>query len=260
MNPYLEAFWGDVHARLTLYACDALNPQLPRDLIARVEEYLALETDDNGERRGYFPDVKVREQANGGLATAVAAGIATEPIVVPIDLEQPTERAIHILDRGTGNRVVTAIEFLSPGNKAGGEATAAYRRKQRDFVDARVNVVEIDLLREGTYVLLPPQLALPGKCRTPYRVSVVRATRRGQAEVYRAAFDQKLPTMRIPLRATDPDVLLDLQMVVDKCYEIGRYHQAIDYRGNPSPPLEGADAAWCAQLLQEKNLRLDMAE
>lgn len=198
MNPYLESFWGDVHARLTLYACDALNPQLPQELIARVEEYLALETVDLGERRGYFPDVKIKEERNGGVATAVAAGTATEHFVVPIDSEPPTERAIRIYDRGTGNRVVTAIEFLSPGNKSGEEAIRAYRRKQRDFVDAGVSVVEIDLLREGSYVLIPPQLALPWECRRPYRVSVVRGWRRGSAEVYRASFDEKLPTIRVP--------------------------------------------------------------
>ena len=35
MDPHLEAHWRDVHARLILYACDQLEPQLPPALIAR---------------------------------------------------------------------------------------------------------------------------------------------------------------------------------------------------------------------------------
>ena len=36
MDPYLEQYWQDVHARLILYACDQLEDQLPGNLIARV--------------------------------------------------------------------------------------------------------------------------------------------------------------------------------------------------------------------------------
>ena len=45
MNPWLESHWGDVHTRLTTYSCDQLQPQLPSGLRARIEEYIAVETD-----------------------------------------------------------------------------------------------------------------------------------------------------------------------------------------------------------------------
>jgi hypothetical protein len=255
MDPYLEGRWGDVHTRLTLYACDAINPQLPQDLVARVEEYLALEIENGGDRRGYYPDVRVAEEDANAVATAVAApsSTVTQPYLVPIDLEPPTQRAIQILDRG--DRVITAIEFLSPGNKTGDEAIRAYRKKQRDFLDAGVSVVEIDLLREGSYVLLPSQLALPSECRGPYLVSVVRGWRRGQAEVYRASFQDRLPTISIPLRPSDGDVVLDLQALVERCYETGRYSRSIDYRKDPRPPLRSDDAALCDELLRAQGLR-----
>ena len=38
MDPYLEPFWLDVHARLVTYAADALAEQLPEDLVASTEE------------------------------------------------------------------------------------------------------------------------------------------------------------------------------------------------------------------------------
>ncbi|MBW3600284.1 MAG: DUF4058 family protein [Planctomycetes bacterium] len=38
MDPYLEAFWGDVHASLVTYARDQLRVQLSPDLKARAVE------------------------------------------------------------------------------------------------------------------------------------------------------------------------------------------------------------------------------
>ena len=40
MDPYLEAHWRDVHARLIIYACDALQSVLPGLLRARVEQHV----------------------------------------------------------------------------------------------------------------------------------------------------------------------------------------------------------------------------
>ena len=47
MNPWLEEHWGDVHTRLTTYACDQLQPRLPSGLRARIEEYVAVESEDD---------------------------------------------------------------------------------------------------------------------------------------------------------------------------------------------------------------------
>jgi len=40
---------GDVHTRLTTYASDQLQPQLPAGLRARVEEYVVVEGDEDEE-------------------------------------------------------------------------------------------------------------------------------------------------------------------------------------------------------------------
>ncbi|MCX7993198.1 MAG: DUF4058 family protein, partial [Fimbriimonadales bacterium] len=59
----------------------------------------------------------------------------------------------------------------------------------------------------------------------------------------------------IPLRPTDADAPLDLQALVDKVYEQGRYHLLIDYRQSPKPALSEADAEWVDAVLKEKGLR-----
>mgnify|MGYP002635107777 FL=1 len=57
MDPYLEQFWGDVHASLIVYIRDHINEQLPSDLQARVEEGLMVDTEDYSRR--IYPDVDV---------------------------------------------------------------------------------------------------------------------------------------------------------------------------------------------------------
>ncbi len=58
----------------------------------------------------------------------------------------------------------------------------------------------------------------------------------------------------IPLRATDADIPLDLQSLIDLCYERGRYAR-IDYRREPEPPFSPEDAAWADGVLRENGLR-----
>lgn len=42
-DPWLERHWGDVHTSIVTYCRDRLQPGLPRDLRARVEEQVYLE-------------------------------------------------------------------------------------------------------------------------------------------------------------------------------------------------------------------------
>ena len=62
------------------------------------------------------------------------------------------------------------------------------------------------------------------------------------------------PLSAIPLRRDDRDVALDLQAVLDRCYEEGRYDD-IDYREDPEPPLGSDDARWAEALLREQGRR-----
>ncbi len=234
MNPWLESHWGDVHTSLTTYARDQLQPQLPAGLRARVEEYVTVESDDEPERsRSRFsPDVRVIERPgesddSGGVATAVA--VAAEPLVVPRQSELETLHYIQIVDTNL--------------------------TKQRQMLDGGVNLVEIDLLRAGRWVLAVERGILPNAYREPYRICVVRAERSSMAEVYRVALRQPLPTIRIPLRSEDPDVPLQLQTLIDAAYVNGRYGDDVDYREDPDPELTGPDAEWADRVLREQGLR-----
>src|SRR5579862_1082884 len=112
MDPYLEAHWRDVHARLIIYASDALQGVLPGGLRARVEESVLLETPTGLGDHPLFPDVRVVEYTSKrGQDIQPAGGIAVaEPLLVEIETDPATETFLEIIDRESGNRVVTVIE------------------------------------------------------------------------------------------------------------------------------------------------------
>ena len=257
MNPFLESHWGDVHTSLTTYARDHLQPQLPSGLRARIEEYVAVESDEVREqsRSRFAPDVRVIERPTTLVESGViATAAADEPIIVPRQKEPETLHSIQIVDTATGHRIVTSIEFLSLANKVGEEGREQVQAKQRKMLAGDVNLVEIDLLRSGAWVLAVPKSTVPKECREPYRICAVRGNRQSVAEVYCVSLQQPLPTIRIPLRTGDKDISLQLQTLIDAAYMNGRYHEDIDYRKDPDPPLSGADKEWVDGLLREKTL------
>ena len=254
MDPYLEEHWRDIHHRFLTYACDELQEYLPGDLRARLEERVFVEP-EYGERRGIYPDVRVVERPGRGGGTALALEVeVAEPLVIHAEGEPATEGFIEIIDVGSGNRVVTAIELLSDSNKLPGEGQDQYRKKQREYLQGGVNLVEIDLLRSGKRVLAVPLWLVPLSHRTTYQICVTRGSRPRTHEVYRASLREPLPSIRVPLRPTDADVPLNLQTLIERCYHHGRYDD-INYRVAPHPPLEPPDAAWAEELLAAKTLR-----
>ncbi len=257
MDPYLESHWRDVHARLIIYASDALQGVLPHGLRARVEESVLLETPQGLGDHPLFPDVRVVEYwSKRGQDARAGGGVAVvEPLLVEVEVEPVSETYLEIIDRESGNRVVTVLEFLSPSNKSPGPNREQYLRKQREVCASDANLVEIDLNRFGTHTLAFPLVHVKPQDRTAYMACVRRATRRDKAEVYPMPLRERLPVVKIPLRPGDADVPLDLQALVEQCYRNGAYEGTLNYAVDPDPPLLGADKDWADAWLVEKGLR-----
>ncbi|MBI4663091.1 MAG: DUF4058 family protein [Verrucomicrobia bacterium] len=250
MNPWLEPFWRDVHATLLVYARDQLNAELPPGLQARVDERLAIDVE--GEKaRAYVPDVAIAESwdrpsgpvlGQGGVAVEAA-----EPTIV--DFGEQMLRRLEIVDSRA--HVITAIELLSPSNKADPEAVLSWRRKRNDYLRGGINLVEIDLLRAGAWTLPDRSLLKPvPPGRLCYHVCVTRPPWLTRHEFYVLPLRERLPAIRVPLRPANPDVALDLQLLIDACYERGRYGTVIDYTKPINPSLPSEEAAWARDLLE----------
>jgi hypothetical protein len=61
---------------------------------------------------------------------------------------------------------------------------------------------------------------------------------------------QPLPTLPVPLRVPDPDVLIDLGAVFATAYRRGRYEGDIDYTSPPPVSLRPEQREWVAAQLQ----------
>lgn len=250
MDPYLERHWLDVHGSLIFLAKTALQPQLGDELVARSEERLIVE-DATGLSRTIGPDVRVVEHGLRGPVAPQASGVAlAQPLVLKVEAEPIRQRNIEIIDVAAGGRVITIIEFVSPSNKLPGEGREKYRKKQDECRLADVNLVEIDLTRTGRRELIAHRWIGARQHDSTYQVSVWRASWGSQTELYPIHLKDPLPTIRVPLRADDPDVVLNLQSLVDSAYEASRFDRTIDYRHPCTPPLEGEEAAWADEVLK----------
>ncbi len=257
MDPYLERHWLDVHTAIVAAARNRLNTQLPDDLIARAEERIAIESDPRKISDRYSPDIRVLEFAEKMRPaiepTGTAGGLALAPYRLSALVEPLTERFIEIRD-ATGERLITVIEFVSPTNKRG-KGLREFRRKRERLVSGSVNFVEIDLVRTGNWRgLLRPEDPPPELC-TAYRATI-RAVSDPDAIYFQPiSIRQPLPAVKIPLRAHDQPVELELQPLIEQAYVEGRYARTLDYTKPPEPPLEPEDAAWADELLRAAGKR-----
>jgi len=255
MNPFLERSWASVHTKLISLIDDEIGRQLPEDLVARPEERIVI--DQVTPPGGLRPDITISEtwtrvgppRWKAGEAGPGGSALA-EPQVIWV--EETVERWLEI--RTADGVLVTAIEVLSPSNKSG-PGREFYRAKQRTYLESLANLVEIDLLRAGHPTLAAPMDQVrekaPGTC---YHICVSRALSPHLREVYSCPLREPLPAFRVPLRSTDPDAVLDLQPLIDRCYEAGRYDLSPHDR-NPEPPLPEDEAAWVNERLTAAGLR-----
>ncbi|MDB5352633.1 MAG: hypothetical protein JWN86_3880 [Planctomycetota bacterium] len=257
MDPYLEhpRWFPGLHDRLIVVLSEFLQAKLPAPYFAEIGRRLWVEVS----RRAVEPDVQVRRanrprdpvSGGGGLATAMRP--RSRPIVVSVPHDERRETFVEIrLREDYGERVVAAIEVLSPGNKVPGEqGRELYLRKQRELIDSATHLIEIDLLRAGQHTIaVPRDLVVESAGPFDYLVSIHRFDRLEDFEVYPILLDDRLPEVAFPLLPGDPDVLIDFQAVFDRCYDTGPYRSNVGYGEEPIiPPLSAEQAAWAAQVI-----------
>jgi hypothetical protein len=255
MDPYLErsGIWRSVHHDLITAVQYALVPHVaPRYYIA-VEERAYILDVGQGERTR-SPDLAVAtvtptEEApsrSGGTATLVAPGV--QRVVLPL-YEERREAYLEIREVET-HVVVTAIEVLSPTNKAPGDGRKEYEVKRRQVLQTHTNLVEVDLLRGGTPMGMEP---------TPpsdYRILVLAGWEYPTARLHAFGLRDPIPDVLIPLRADEPEIPLPIGALLHETYERARYDLRIDYRlVPPDPPLAEADLVWLDAILREQGRR-----
>jgi hypothetical protein len=259
MDPFLEdpAIFPDLHDSLILELRNAINAQLPPPYYASSASRVWVEPT----QRRVEPGVNVLrpERPGGGPATGLAGAtaVARPPVVVRIPLEEFRETYLDIYAMPGNERLVTSIEVLSLTNKiSSGEGRPLYFQKQREVLRSKVNLVEIDLLRGGkhtTAVRLEDALAKAGPF--DYHVCVRAFEEPTDFVTYPISLGEPLPVVAIPLLPGDGFVSIDLQPLLDRCYDTGHYERRVRYgEWAPVPPLRPEQAAWVEQVLRDKGI------
>jgi Protein of unknown function (DUF4058) len=250
MDPYIECQgnWKDFHNSLIGEIRTALGMRLPENYVARVDERIEVVGFDEEAGTAYKPDVLVawRERPEKAERTAtLAPSTATlDPVLIEVSERDPEEVRHTWLEirRLPDLELVIVIEVLSPANKSR-FTRQLYLDKREDLHARKINLVEIDLLLAGHRVPMKQPL-IEGN----YYVIVARGPKLPLAEVYRRSVRDRLPTIPIPLRDPDPDVEIDLQELVNRVYDLGRYGRTLRYDQllPESLPLHPDDRSWAA--------------
>jgi hypothetical protein len=248
MDPFLEdpEVFPDLHDSFTTYLREALQALLPPPYYAILGRRVWIEVTE----RFIGPDVAVARPASppSGGGAILAAPAEGRAVVVRVPHDERHEPLIEIrVGRGQESRLVTAIELLCPSNKTSGDhGRELYLRRQRELLEGRVNLVEIDLLRGGLHATaVPHRLAASAAGPFHYHVCVHRMDRLEEFVVYPIQVQDPLSTIAIPLMPDAEPVSVSLQQIFDRCYDAGPYRREIDYAGPvPGPPLGNDEKRW----------------
>lgn len=259
MDPYLEdpSLWRGVNHGLIYNINQLLNAQLPPGYAANIDERLYIVQPQHA----IYPDVALfqhpaKRPTTTDRGRAALAERTDESVLVTVYPEEITEGFIEIRTTTRPKRIVTIIEVVSPANKMlGSEGRIEYLQKQSEVLRSDVNLLEIDLLRQGAHTVAVPEAALREQGLWDYLVCLHRSRQRWTYQCWLISLRQRLPRVWVPLADHDPEILLDLQTAFNRCYDDGPYRREVDYRESPTPPLESESATWAEALLREKGLR-----
>jgi len=242
MDPYLEgSLWPDVHHNLASKIQRILIPLIRPKYVARIEKYVIEDNEPEQEIGVMYPDVEVFLNNKVEEASPIYRGASkwqtatfSTPIALPTTIKIPV---VEIRDTDK-NRLITAIEMLSPINKRQPNLTA-YRKKRQRLYQGGVHLIEIDLLRRGTRPMPHPRLK-----QTDYVVTLTRSNST-RIEFWTMTIQDALPIIPIPLALKEEVVPLNLQQALAETYQEMAYDLSIDYHQTPPPPnFSQADIEW----------------
>ena len=257
MDPYLEdpCNWQGYHNALISYLWSAILAILPEHYDAAMEDRCYILQPE----REIVPDLTIFRAApppTPEVRSNTAVMEPDTPLILRMEPIEIHEVFLNIYRRGDRNRVITAIELLSPTNKAANtEGWRQYHRKQKQVLQSRTHLIEIDLLRGGTHRAAVAQESLLSEGHWDYLVCLHRSGESDSVVVWPRTVQERLPRISIPLSSGEPDLVLDLQTVLDRFYDEGRVLRRINYQEEPIPPLRPEDAAWADALLKKKGFR-----
>ncbi|MEM7536739.1 MAG: DUF4058 family protein [Chloroflexota bacterium] len=259
MDPWLEDefIWKDVHNTLSVAIRHKLSPQLPPNYYIGIEKHTYIEILPNISSR--YPDVAIlnvdsinRQSQTNQPQKSTQQSVLEPSIIAPVEVDLPLEGEFEYsylkIQKLPNREVVTVIEILSHANKKVGDNRDQYLTKRNEYLNSRINFVEIDLLRSNR-----PMPHTDTQSKKDYRLFIRRSQQMSKGFVYAFNVRNPIPQLPIPLLPEDKELVLELGTIIRDEYEIARHdmiHDMIlDYTKPPKPALSRADALWADRLL-----------
>lgn len=240
LNSTLQADggWESFHAAHIVHLSDALNDWLPAGYYAQPETSLQISgyiTPDKAVPPSRMkPDVTICQSGGGAGESSEARAAPT--LVLPLSTVYDTEKTLSsvVISEAETDQPVTQIELLLPANKAGGSYYRQYMEKRTQVLQTDLHLVEIDYLHRQAPLLsaIPDYTACTDEA-APYMI-LVSSRQRGQVAVYSIGVLDALPTIALPLAASDT-VATDFGAVYNTTFaRLPRYHTRLDYPNDPA--------------------------
>ena len=254
MDPYLEhpEIWPGVHLLLIAALAEFLSPQLRPKYSVSVEVRMYQTSGEQSLLVG-IPDVSIQSSVRDSERQPSQVAVSTpppKPIRVTVPVPETIRQGYLEIREVATKKVITAIEVLSPVNKRPGKGRQTYENKREQVLASSTHLVEIDLLRSWE-----PMPLLANSSQSHYRILVSRGDCRPSADLYAFNLRDAIPPFPLPLRAGDPEPIIDLKLLLSDIYDRTAYDLKVDYTLDPVPSLSATDAAWANALLTEKGLR-----
>lgn len=157
-----------------------------------------------------------------------------ERVVQVEDLREAYIKVTHRPDQ----TLVAILELLSPTNKTG-TGYKSYVSRRTELQLQQVSLLEVDLLIVGNR--LPMSQSLPP---ADHYAIVSRSDHRPKADVYAWALRDPMPSIPIPLRPPNRDIMADLGKLFALTYDRGRYDRVLNYSRPLELPLNPDTLRW----------------
>lgn len=186
--------WSHFHKDWLLAIRGLIRPQLPREYAVFVESEVVLVVPAGSEQSGSLsPDMAL---ARAEPHPAPAAQFSAETTAAVLEVDEPFETYSSyslLIRRAPDQRLVAAIELPSPTNKGvyGMIDKEKYLRKRALYLEAGVNLLEIDALLEGDRMLPSSLESLAPREHTAWSVSHDQGVRHFRGWAWDA--DEPLP-------------------------------------------------------------------
>jgi hypothetical protein len=229
MDPYFETEMGsgDFRHSFIVHVSERLNEIMPERYVARIHQ----------RRFAVDPDLILprRLMSSSRFAATSHEGHSR---IRNMEFGDPyRELFVKIIQLPVRN-VVTVVALLSPANKHGGRGQ--YLQWRQRLLRRPVNIVEIDLTRDGVRPLFEIEFAAGSYC---FLLSPARD--RPCTDIHEWTVRDPVPAVPVDLGADDHAVRLELAELIGTVRQRGRYEALIDYTRPPAgPPFADEDARW----------------